>query len=424
MESKLVKKPESHVEVTVTFTPEEWHDAQEKAFKKLAKDVTVKGFRKGNAPENLARKEVSQEKILTEALRHMVEDTYTAVLKEHELIPLVQPGYEITKISDTELELLYKLVVAPEVVLGEYTNLDIGHEEVNVDDLAINNRLNMLRNQNANLVLKEGEAELGDTVIIDFEGFVDDKPFEGGKAENFSLELGSGQFIPGFEDQLVGKKGEEDVEVHVKFPENYVKELAGKDAVFKVKVHEVKTKEIPELTDDFAKDLNLPNVNSVVELRMHVYEELDKKLRDDENQRYIDKLLKTVRESSTIDLAKEIVDSEVEHMEENLKNQLAQQGTTFENYLAGTNQTEDDLRAKMREDAILNIKNYLILNEIQKRENIEVTDAMVDFEIAKMAMQYKMEESRIRELLGDNIYRLQDDIARRMVFDLLLSKNN
>jgi len=423
MKTKLVKKTSSEVEVTVTFTTEEWQGALEKAFKKLAKNVTVKGFRKGKAPEALARKEVKQESIFNEALGNTLEDSYRKVLDEYKLIPLLQPGYEIPKLSDTELEIVFKLVVAPEIKLGAYKDLKIGHEEVSVDDASLDARLLQLREQNATLILKEGKAELGDTVVIDFEGFTEGKAFEGGKGDNFNLELGSGQFIPGFEDQLVGSKAGDKLDVNVTFPENYVEELKGKDATFKVSVHEVKTKEVPELDDEFAKGLNLPNVEDVVSLRMHVYGELDRRLQNEERSRYIDKILDNLRETSKIELAAQIIENEAKHMEQTLNKQVAQQGMSMESYLEMSGQTKEELDEKFKVDAKRNLENYLIINEIAKLENIEVTDEIVDFEIAKMAMQYNMEEARVRELLGDNISRLREDVRHQMIMNFLVENN-
>ena len=423
MKTKLVKKASSEVEVTVTFTTEEWQGALEKAFKKLAKNVTVKGFRKGKAPEALARKEVKQESIFNEALGNTLEDSYRKVLDEYKLIPLLQPGYEIPKLSDTELEIVFKLVVAPEIKLGAYKDLKIGHEEVSVDDASLDARLLQLREQNATLILKEGKAELGDTVVIDFEGFTEGKAFEGGKGDNFNLELGSGQFIPGFEDQLVGSKAGDKLDVNVTFPENYVEELKGKDATFKVSVHEVKTKEVPELDDEFAKGLNLPNVEDVVSLRMHVYGELDRRLQNEERSRYIDKILDNLRETSKIELAAQIIENEAKHMEQTLNKQVAQQGMSMESYLEMSGLTKEELDEKFKVDAKRNLENYLIINEIAKLENIEVTDEIVDFEIAKMAMQYNMEEARVRELLGDNISRLREDVRHQMIMNFLVENN-
>jgi len=423
MKTKLVKKASSEVEVTVTFTTEEWQGALEKAFKKLAKNVTVKGFRKGKAPEALARKEVKQESIFNEALGNTLEDSYRKVLDEYKLIPLLQPGYEIPKLSDTELEIVFKLVVAPEIKLGAYKDLKIGHEEVSVDDASLDARLLQLREQNATLILKEGKAELGDTVVIDFEGFTEGKAFEGGKGDNFNLELGSGQFIPGFEDQLVGSKAGDKLDVNVTFPENYVEELKGKDATFKVSVHEVKTKEVPELDDEFAKGLNLPNVEDVVSLRMHVYGELDRRLQNEERSRYIDKILDNLRETSKIELAAQIIENEAKHMEQTLNKQVAQQGMSMESYLEMSGQTKEELDEKFKVDAKRNLENYLIINEVAKLENIEVTDEIVDFEIAKMAMQYNMEEARVRELLGDNISRLREDVRHQMIMNFLVENN-
>lgn len=423
MKTKLVKKASSEVEVTVTFTTEEWQGALEKAFKKLAENVTVKGFRKGKAPEALARKEVKQESIFNEALGNTLEDSYRKVLDEYKLIPLLQPGYEIPKLSDTELEIVFKLVVAPEIKLGAYKDLKIGHEEVSVDDASLDARLLQLREQNATLILKEGKAELGDTVVIDFEGFTEGKAFEGGKGDNFNLELGSGQFIPGFEDQLVGSKAGDKLDVNVTFPENYVEELKGKDATFKVSVHEVKTKEVPELDDEFAKGLNLPNVEDVVSLRMHVYGELDRRLQNEERSRYIDKILDNLRETSKIELAAQIIENEAKHMEQTLNKQVAQQGMSMESYLEMSGQTKEELDEEFKVDAKRNLENYLIINEIAKLENIEVTDEIVDFEIAKMAMQYNMEEARVRELLGDNISRLREDVRHQMIMNFLVENN-
>jgi len=353
----------------------------------------------------------------------LLDEAFQFAIKESGHYPVIQPTYDVVKVSDTELVLKFIIVAAPVVTLGQYEGLKIGRGEANVEDSAVEVRLNSILEQNAELILKEDAAALGDTVVLDFEGFVDGEAFEGGKATNHELELGSGQFIPGFEDALVGVKAGESRDVNVTFPENYHEQLAGKKAVFKTTVHEVKEKRLPALTDDFAASLNMPNVTDVASLRVHVLFELTKQAEAAERNEYVEKILAKLRETSTFELANDIIDREVEHMDERLKNQVTQQGMEWKQYLELTKQTEEEIKERFVSEATVNLQNFLVLNEIAKAKEIEVTDAEVDFEIAMMAQQYNMEEKRIRELLGDNINNLRNDVRQKKIINFLLENN-
>lgn len=423
MQSIINKLENSRVEIVVDFTPEEWKAAQEKAFKKLAADVEIKGFRKGKAPEKLAREKIDNGKIFSTALDDLLQPTFAKVLDEHNLAPMARPSYDVPKLSDVELQIKFIIVVAPEVVLGAYKGLTVGHQEVSVDPSEVEAKIESLRQQHAELTLKDGAAVLGDTAVIDFEGFVDGVAFEGGKGENHSLELGTGSFIPGFEEQVVGHAAGEEFDVNVTFPEAYAAPLAGKAAVFKVKIHEVKVKQIPELNEDFVADLAINGVQTLGQLRVHTEDDLRKSKEQEERNRYIGEILKLIRESSQIELASEIIADEAGHMKEELEKQLQQSGLDMVQYLSMTNQTEEQVQATMQDEAKRNISNFLVIEKIADAEGFIATDELVDFEISKIALQYQMEEAKVREIFGDNMNRLKSDIRQRQTFDFLLENN-
>ena len=259
---RVVNKLEnSKVEVICDVETADWKAAQEKAFKKLAKNLELKGFRKGSVPEEMARKHIDTGSIFNEAINSMLQPAFDEVLREEKLQPFSRPSVDVTKVSDSELQLKFIIILAPEVNLGKYKGLGIKKDEVKVSEEEVKEAIDKLVAQQASLVVKDGPAAKGDTVVIDFVGSVDGKEFDGGKAENYSLELGSNSFVPGFEDQLVGHKAGENVDVNVTFPEQYVKDLAGKEAVFACDVHEVKAKKLPELNDEYVKE-QIPPVDS------------------------------------------------------------------------------------------------------------------------------------------------------------------
>ena len=267
MKRVVNKLEKSKVEVICDVEEKVWKEAQEKAFKKLAKNLELKGFRKGSVPEQMARKHIDQGSIFNEGINSMLQPAFEEVLKEEKLQPFARPSVDVTKVSDTELQLKFIIVLAPEVKLGTYKGLAVKKAAVSVTEKEVKEAIDKLVAQNASLTVKEGPAAKGDTVVMDFVGSVDGKEFEGGKADNYSLELGSNQFVPGFEDQLVGHKAGEEVEVNVTFPEQYVPELAGKKALFKCTVHEVKEKVTPTLDEELIKELNIPDVKDEASLK-------------------------------------------------------------------------------------------------------------------------------------------------------------
>lgn len=423
MKLNVTNKETGVYELEVEVSSEKWLVARQKAFKKLAGEVTVQGFRKGKAPEHLLKDKIDPAKELDEAIKLILDDAFSFALQESGRYPVMQPSYNVTKVSDKELTLVFTIVSAPTVKLGAYKDLEIGHEPVEVSEKAVEDKLNSYLAQNAELVLKNEAATLGDTVVLDFEGFVDDVAFEGGKASNHELELGSGQFIPGFEDALVGVKAGESRDVHVTFPENYHENLKGKKAVFKTTTHEVKTKSVPILDDTFAASLGLPNVSDVASLRIHVLYELNKEAEASERSAYVEKLLAKLRETTEFEIAEDIIHSEGHHMQDRLVQEVTGQGMTWDQYKTVTGQTDEEIHDRFHEEARISIQNYLITQQIADNEKVEVSDAEVDFEVARMAQMYNMEEKQIREILGENIKNLKNDIRQRRIIDFLVENN-
>ncbi len=421
---RVVNKLEnSKVEVVCDVDELTWKDAQSKAFQKLASELEIKGFRKGKAPESLARQHIDAGKIFNEAINLMLQPAYEEVLREEKLQPFARPSVDVTKVSDTELQLKFIIVLAPEVKLGQYKGLNIEKAKVSVSEKEVNEAIDKLVAGNASLVVSEKPAKVGDTVVMDFVGKVDGKEFEGGKAENYSLELGSHSFVPGFEEQLVGKKSGEVVEVKVKFPEQYVPELAGKDATFTCTIHEVKEKVLPELNEELIKDLNIPEVKDVEGLKKYQKEQIKAQKEQSATNEALNKVIEEISKNAKIELAHEMIDDEVEGMRKNLEQQVQSRGMTVEQYLQITGQKEEDLSKKMHEDAEKNLRAILVMEQIAKEEKIEVSDADVEFEMAKIADQYHMELAKVKEILGKDLPRFKAEIRQRRITDFLLNEN-
>ena len=423
MQKEVTKLENSQTNITLSFSGEEWANAQKKAFNKLANNVEVQGFRKGHAPENLVRQKINQAQVLNDAIDVVLQPAYEKVLKEEKLVPFVQPEVEVTKISESELEVIIKITTAPEVTLGSYKGLKVAREAVEVTKEEIDAEIARLCANNAELIVKDTEAKLGDTTVIDFKGFVDGKEFDGGSAENFALELGSNQFVPGFEEQLVGTKAGESKDVVVTFPTQYVPELAGKEATFKVTVNEVKEKKVPELNEDLVAELNYEGVKTVEDLTNKVSADVKTKKENQAKNAQIEEILKQIRESSTISIGEKIIEKEVESMKENFKKQVEQNGLTIEQYYQITGQKEEDTVKSMRAQAELNLKNFLVISEISKLENIKVEQNELDAEYQKIADQYGMDVAKVKEILGPQSQQLASDIHQRKIIDFLLANN-
>jgi trigger factor len=410
-------------ELKVDIEGDVWQNAQKKAFNKLAKDVQLPGFRKGKAPLDLVKKQIAEQNILVEAVESIAQEALDLGLEEHKLNPITRPELGMDAISTEKVSVKFTFEVLGEVTLGEYKNLGITKDVAIVTPEEVEAKLEGLRAQFAELVLKEeGSVEHKDTAIIDFEGFKDGVAFEGGKGENFSLEIGSNTFIPGFEDALVGMKSGEEKDVTLTFPENYQAEhLAGQEVVFKVKVNEIKSKQLPTLNDDFAKEVNQKDIDSLDALKAKfetdILADKAKKAEDD----YNNALLTRVVESSTLEVPAVLVDDETQTMLEDFANRLQQQGFSLKQYTEITGQTEDDLRAQMRIDAEGKVKVRLVLDAVAKAENITVTHEEIDNEYKTIAETYQMDLERVKQLAPEGT--IAYDLRLRKAYDVIRESN-
>src|SRR5699024_4831889 len=399
--AKWEKKEGNEGELTINVSADQFDEALNEAYKKVVKTVSLPGFRKGRIPRNIFEKQFGVESLFQDAVDIILPSAYEEAINQTEIFPVDQPEVDIDQIEKGK-ELIFKAVVTvkPEVKLGEYKGLEYEAEEVEVTDEEVDTALENLRQSQAELVLKEeGTVEDGDTVVIDFEGFIDGEAFEGGKAENHSLEIGSEQFIPGFEEQLIGKSANEETEIKVTFPEDYqAEEFAGKDAVFKVTIHEIKHKELPELDDDFAQDVD-ENVETLAELKEKKKEELlsSKELEAENKKR--ETLLLKASDNAEIDIPEVMVETELGNMLQEFEQRIQMQGMTLENYYQFSGETEESIKTQMKEDALKRVKSNLTLEAILEAEELEVEDADIDAELDEMAKMYSMEKKQINYIV-------------------------
>ena len=424
MERKVNKLEHCHTEVTVNVDKDLWKKAQNKAFNKIAANITVPGFRKGKAPSNMLKGHVDQMKVFDEAINNVLQPVYEEIIKEEKIQPMARPAFDVTKLSEDELELKVTIVTRPEVELGKYTGYKLGKQESEVKEEEVDADIENLRKQNATIAPKDGQAEKGDIVVMDFEGFVDGKPFDGGKAENHELELGSGQFIPGFEDQLLGSSAGIEVEVKVKFPDNYgPDEISGKDAIFKCKINEVKQKVLPELDEEFIKDLNIPNVESIEQLRDNRQQAILKQKEDANRQNYINKLVDEIKKDSKFDIADEILAEEKEGRKKDFERRLQQSGIDLEQYKVLTKTSDEDLDKQLLEEAKKGVESFLVMDQVAVKENLTVSDEELEFELAKMGEQYNMSIDQIKQALGQQLGQFRHNLLMQKIENFLFENN-
>lgn len=423
MKRVVNKLEKSKVEVICDVEQKAWKEAQEKAFAKLAANLELKGFRKGKVPTEMARKHIDTGSIFNEGVNLMLQPAFDEVLREEKLQPFARPSVDVTKISDSELQLKFVIILAPEVTLGNYKGLAVKKAAVKVEEKEINEAIDKLVAQNASLVVKEGEAKKGDTVVIDFCGSVDGKEFDGGKAENYSLELGSNSFVPGFEDQLVGHKAGDNVDVNVTFPTQYVPELAGKAALFKCVVHEVKEKVTPELNEELIKELNIPEVKDVAGLRAYEEKSLKSSKEAKAQSDALNEVLAKIAAEAKIELADEIIAEEVDGMKKNMESQVQQRGLTLEQYYQITGQKVEDVEKNMKVEAEKNLRTILCMEKIAELEKLNVSDADVEKEMQSIADTYKMPVDKVKEILGQDMNRFKAELRQRKIQDFLVKEN-
>ena len=367
----------------------EWKDALDATFKKKQKELKVDGFRKGTVPKDVYIKKFGIESLYMDSVDNAIQSAYRKILDEQKILPAIEPKVDVTGISDSNIILKFTIITRPEVTLGEYKNLGIKKEKAKVTAEDVNKEIKTLQDQMADLVVKEdGKVVKGDTAVIDFKGFVDGELLEGGSGENFPLEIGSGQFIPGFEDGLIGKKTGDKVTLDLKFPEEYVENLKGKDVKFEVTINEIKTRVVPEINEDFFKDLGYDNITTLEDLKKEVKkyltEEQDKKNEDV----YMEACLEKAAENMKVDINTEIIDDEVHHMIHQYEEQLKAQGLDIEKYYELTGSTHEDLHKQMEGEATKRVKYRYLIEEIANVEKIEFTEKEVKAEAKKMAENY------------------------------------
>ena len=406
-------------EIEVKIEGKEWTSALDKAFAIEQKKVSVDGFRKGKVPREVYEKKYGKESLYFTAINNELQTLYTKVLDENKLEPIIEPNIDIVDVNENGVTLKFKITTKPEVKIKKYKDLGVKKEEVKVTKEEIDSEIDNLRNRYADLVIKEGKIESGDIAVIDFEGFLGDKAFDGGKGENYSLTIGSNTFIPGFEDQLIGHKTGDDVDVKVTFPEDYQSdELKGKEAVFKVKIHEVKTKKLPEINEDFFLDLEMEGVNNEETLRSVVEEQIKARKEYDIENKYVDDLLEKVASNTEVEIPNELVEEEIDRMIHEYAHNLEHQGITLDLFYKYTNSDEQALREQMRNDANIRVKYRFMLEEIAVLEKIEVTDKEVDKEATELAKQYNVSKDEFLAHFGGK-EALKYDLVMKKVIDII-----
>lgn len=425
MERKVNNLENCHVEVVVTVDEKTWVDAQEKSFKKVAANVTLPGFRKGKAPLNMLRGKVDQMKVIDGAINDLLPKAYEDILKNEKIRPAmgIQPKVDVTKLTQTELELKFVIVTVPTVELGAYSGLELGKKEIKVSAKEVNEAMNKLLEDNGTWAVKEDAAANGDIVVIDFEGFIDGVAFDGGKAEGHELLLGSNSFVPGFESGLVGIKAGETRELPIKFPENYVPELKGKDATFTVKCNEVKAKNVPELTDDFAKDLKLDGVDSIETLKARKKADLENQKQADARKDYLNALLAKIAEGSKIAIADEIINQQAQARRQEEEKRISQSGLTFEQYLSILGKTEESYMAEKAAESRKDFTNFLVMDRVGAAEKIAVNNEDLEAEMKKIGDQYKMSVEDVKKALGQQIEEYRSNIRMARIEEFLYTNN-
>ena len=419
------KEKTNKLEITITIEGKEWQDALDKAFKQKVKTVAVDGFRKGKCPRDIYEKKFGKESLYIDGAESLLQNAYKKLLDEHkDLIPVVQPRVDIKSIDDEKVEFLFTIITAPEVKIKKYKGLKVKKDKVEVSNEEIEHELGHLLEKYTEVVTKEdGEVENGDIAVIDFEGFKDGVAFDGGKGENYSLEIGSGTFIPGFEEQLVGMKTGEEKDIQVTFPEDYMAEdLKGKEVTFKVKVNEIKQKQKRELDKDFFDDLGMEGVDTKEKLENEIKEKISAQKDVEAENNHIDRLLEEIGKNVDVDIPEEMVEEEIDHMMEQFKERLEMQGVSLDMYLKFTQSDEKALRDQMEKDAYQRVLYRLMLEEIVKLEHIEVTDEEVEKELDEMAKKYNMEKDELVKMFHDKAM-IKYELEMRKTIEMLKEEN-
>lgn len=402
MKAEFISKDKNVVKFNMEISAEEFEAGIVKAYQKEKGKFVVDGFRKGKVPRKIIEARFGEDVFFEEAINLILQEEYPKAVDELGLAVINRPDLDIDGIKKGEGFVVNVTVeVYPEIEVKDYKGVEIEKISEELDEDAVEKELEALQKRNARLVSVDREAQDGDTVIIDYAGFVGEDQFEGGTAENYSLKLGSGAFIPGFEEQLVGKKAGEEVEVKVTFPEEYhAPDLAGKEAVFKCKVHEVKAEELPKLDDDFASDVS--EFDTLDEFKKDLQEKLEESAKKTAVQRMQDAAVRAVVDANDFDIPEVIVDDEIQAMIRDFDRQLSYQGLNIQQFMQFSGKEMEEIKKEFKEDAEKRAKTKMVIEAVAKKENFEVTDEEIEEDLQKMADLYKIELSKIKEILGDS----------------------
>ena len=416
------KLEKSMVELQFSIDAETFKAAVNNAFKREGKKYAIPGFRKGKAPRHMIEKMYGSDIFHYDAVNDLFPEAYEAAVKEAKIDVVGRPDPEVVSMSEADgVVLKVKVAVKPEVELGEYAGLTVTKEAKNVNEADVDAEVKRMQDRNGRLLTREGAAENGDTVDIDFEGFVDGKAFEGGKAEHYSLVLGSGSFIPGFEDQVVGHSSGEEFDVNVKFPEEYgAAELAGKDATFKIKLHEVKYKELPALDDDFAKDVS--EYDTLDELKDSIRNNIKTNLDKQAEQKVENDLMDQVIANMKADIPDAMVDSRIDELVQDFEYRISQQGLKLADYLKYMGMNIEQFRAQFKEQADKQVKMRLAMEAIVAKEGITASDEEFEEEVKRIADAYKMEADKVKSIV--DAAAVKADLAINKAIDFVKEKAN
>ncbi|MBF1993097.1 trigger factor [Staphylococcus schleiferi] len=407
----------------VTVPAEEVDKALDQAFKKVVKQINVPGFRKGKVPRQIFEQRFGVEALYQDAVDILLPKAYSEAVVEADINPVDQPEIEVTQIEKGKpFTFDATVTVEPEVQLGDYKGLEITKQETELTDEELEQTIEQRLEAMADMVIKEdGQVEEGDTVNLDFDGYVDGEQFEGGQADGYDLEIGSGMFIPGFEEQLVGLKVGEEKEVEVTFPEEYhAEELAGKPATFKTKINEIKTKEVPELDDELANELD-SEADNVEQYKENLRKQLTEQKETDAENLQKEEAITIATDNATVDIPEAMIKTEEDRMVQEFAQRLQQQGLNLETYFQISGQSEEDLRGQMKDDAEQRVKTNLTLAAIAEAENIEVSEEDVDKELQTMSEQFNISVEDIKNTLG-NTDIVKNDVRVKKVIDLLVDE--
>lgn len=422
MSPEIIKKEDTQITLKLVIESKEFEEAINKVYNKTKSKFNIQGFRKGRVPKKVIERHYGVEIFYEEAIEMLFPEIYEAALKEYNIEPIDHPEVDIEEINKGE-DVVFTVVikVMPEFEVAEYKGIEVKKKEYNVQEEDIQKELDDLLEKNARmLAVEDREVQEKDMVIIDYKGMIDGVPFDGGTAEKQDLVIGSGQFIPGFEEQLVGKNIGEELEVKVTFPENYhIVELAGQDAVFEVTIHEIKEKEIPQLDDEFAKDVS--EFDTLDDLKNNIKEDLERDAKNRAEQELRDSIVEQVTDKIDIEIPDVVIERQIDSLLMDFGYNLQYQGLNLEYYLQVTGTSKEDLRNQMRADAIKTIKNELVLSKIGEQENIEITDEELDEQIQKTAIRLGHDPEIMKSnLKGQNLKSVEESVIIRKTIDFLV----